>query len=196
MMGRSMIGAWLEVQQAGGLPALLRTLAVAGIGLGGTACSSLENLQPDWSQFRLPDSKTFVPTTVSAYSGPVTKTDPVGPADLVDAQGLCVGMAAPSSSDAPAAQSPDVPVQRGVTLEMSECEVVRAMGRPQSAEIGNEPSGVRTAALNFTTGERAGIYRFRAGRLVSIERGAEPPPQPAVAKKQPAKPIKKPAPPA
>ncbi len=196
MMGRSMVGGWLERRRACDLRALMRAAAVAGIGFGGTACSSLENMQPDWSQFRLPDSKTFVPTTVSAYSGPVTKLDPVGPTDLVDAQGLCVGMAPPSSSDAAAAQAPGIAVQHSVALEMSECEVVRAIGQPQSAEIGNEPSGVRTAALNFTGGERPGIYRFRAGRLVSIERGAEPPPESAVAKKQPAKKTKKPAPPA
>ncbi len=194
MMGHLMIGRRTGSRHAGGLRVLALAAAVAGIGLAGTACSSIQNMAPDWSQFRLPDSRTFVPTSVSAYSGPISKTAPVGPADLVDAQGLCAGMAAPapSSTEAPSARPPDLPAQGSVSLEMTECDVVRALGRPQSTEIGGGASGARDVTMNFMTGERAGIYHFSAGRLVSIERGAEPPPAPVVAKKPPAKKTRKP----
>jgi hypothetical protein len=73
-------------------------------------------------------------------------------------------------------------VPRGVGLEMTECEVVRALGTPQSAEVGAE-NGVRVVLLNYRSGDRPGIYRFFSGRLKSIEQGDEPPP---VAKKPPA----------
>jgi hypothetical protein len=36
--------------------------------------------------------------------------------------------------------------------------------------------------INFSQGPRAGIYTFTAGRLTSIERGAEPVVEPKVAK--------------
>ena len=44
------------------------------------------------------------------------------------------------------------------------------------------------AVVNYSRGQRAGIYTFTAGRLSSIERGAEPAPLPRTAK-----PKKKPA---
>ena len=48
--------------------------------------------------------------------------------------------------------------------------------------------GDRVAVVNYSRGQRAGIYTFTAGRLTSIERGAEPAAQP-----RGAKPKKKPA---
>lgn len=190
-----MRGGSRRLRHAGGAGgALWRALVLATVGLAIAGCGTLQNLSPDWSQFRLPDSKTFVPTQMSAYSGPVSKSNvPVGPADLADAQGICTGMV-PPPGDAPSAQSPDMPAQRGVALEMTECEVVRNMGRPQSIEIG-DAGGTRITTMTYTSGEHAGIYRFHRGRLVAIERGAEPPPPPPVAAKKPAKPAKKPPPP-
>jgi hypothetical protein len=38
------------------------------------------------------------------------------------------------------------------------------------------------AVINYSHGQRAGIYTFTAGRLTSIERGPEPVEQPKVAK--------------
>jgi len=142
-------------------------------------------MMPDPANFRLPDRSVFLPTTTNAYARPVSVGGPVGPADLVDSQGLCAGpAAAPVSSDAVA--------PRGVSLQMTECEVVRALGQPQSIEFAPQPDGQRHAVMTYTSGERAGIYRFADGRLTAIERGDEPPP-PAVAKKPSAK---KPRPPA
>lgn len=76
-----------------------------------------------------------------------------------------------------------------VALEMSECDVVKRAGAPTRVEIGANERNERTATLTYMGGPRPGIYAFVEGRLKSMERGPEPPPQ--VAKKpakQPAKP--------
>lgn len=179
----------LALQRVGGWRALLRGAVIAALALGAAACASFQNMMPDPSSFRLPDRTTFVPTNTTAFAAAVSRSGPVGPADLVDGQGLCAG-AAPVSSDAMAA------VARGVSLEMTECEVVRALGQPQSVELTPQPGGQRRAVLTYTSGERAGIYQFVGGRLSAIERGDEPPPPPPVAKKPPAKKPKPPPPPA
>lgn len=157
----------------GGSKAWLRGLAFATAAVAVGGCS----LGPDMSEFRLPNRNSFLPSSTAAYVGPVSKTGPVGPSDLVDGQGFCSGGG--NSADAAAGQG-----SRGVGLEMTECEVVRSLGPPQSAEIGNEGNGVRAAVLTYRSGDRPGIYRFSGGRLKSIEQGDEPPP---AAKKPPAK---------
>jgi hypothetical protein len=133
---------------------------------------------PDMSEFRLPNRNTFLPTSTAAYVGPVSQTGPVGPNDLVDAQGAC------GSSGPPAQGSPETTasVPRSVGLEMPECDIVRALGQPASVDIGTE-SGMRMAALTYRTGDRPGIYRFYAGRLKSIEQGPDPLPAAPTAKK-------------
>jgi hypothetical protein len=160
-----------------GLEALGRGVTLAAVALGTAGCATIQNAMPDPGTIHLPDRSTFFPTGVSSYSRPVSASGPVGPADLVDGQGRCAGQPAMvGSSNAPPLGS------RGVSLEMTECEVVRALGQPQSAELGAQ-GGERSAVLTYVTGERAGIYRFAGGRLVSIERGAEP--LPPAAKKPP-----------
>jgi len=163
----------------GGLGALLRGGAiVAAVAVAG--CS----LGPDMSEFRLPNKNTFVPTSTAAYVGPVSQSGPVGPSDLVDGQGYCAaGAQAPTQGSSEAAATAGVP--RSVGLEMTECDMVRALGPPQATDVGVE-SGTRTVVLTYHSGDRPGIYRFFAGRLKSIEQGDEPPPAPA-AKKTPAK---------
>jgi hypothetical protein len=64
---------------------------------------------------------------------------------------------------------------RGIALAMTECQVVSVAGYTDRVEIGANERGERTVTLTYLTGERPGIYRFRAGRLVSMERVAEPP---------------------
>jgi hypothetical protein len=169
-----------------GVRPLARGAAIAAFALATGACGTMENLTPQWSEFKLPNTRTFAPTQVSAYSQPVAATGPITAADLVNADGLCAGVAAaPVSNDAP----PDAaPRAGGVALEMTECQVARALGRPEQAEIGRTPQGTRSAVLTYTTGERAGIYRFVDGRLAVIDRGEEPPPpppQPAAKKRRP-----------
>lgn len=173
------------LQRIGGRRTLLRSMAIAAQALGVAACGSIQNMVPDPANFRLPDRSVFLPTNTNSFARPVSVDGPVGPADLVDGQGLCAG-AVPVSSDAVS-----TPV-RGVSLEMTECEVVRALGQPQSVELTPQTGGQRRAVMTYTAGERAGIYQFVGGRLTAVERGNEPLP-PAVAKKPPAK---KPKPPA
>ena len=170
-------------QPIGSWRALRRGAVIAALALATGACASIQNMAPDVSAFRLPDRTTFAPTNVAAFARPVSADGPVGPGDLVNGQGLCAG-AVPGSSD----------TARGVSLEMTECEVVRTLGQPQSVEISPQP-GRRRATLTYTNGERAGIYQFADGRLASVERGNEPPPPPPVAKKPSAK-KPKPQPPA
>jgi hypothetical protein len=154
---------------------LLRGVAVAAaVAAGG--CS----MMPDMSEFRLPNRNTFLPTSTAAYVGPVSQTGTVGPNDLVDAQGAC-GPGAPAQGSPEASASASVP--RSVGLEMPECDIVRALGQPQSVDIGTE-SGMRMAVLTYRTGDRPGLYRFYAGRLKSIEQGPDKePPTGAIAKK-------------
>jgi hypothetical protein len=64
---------------------------------------------------------------------------------------------------------------------MTECEVVRALGSPQSVNVGTE-NGTRTVVMTYRSGDRPGVYQFFGGRLKSIERGDEPAPAPAANK--------------
>jgi hypothetical protein len=96
---------------------------------------------------------------------------PPGPAELVNAQGQCAAAAA------------GTPEGGGVSLQMTECEVVRRVGAPERVEF-TPNSGERAVVLTFTRGARPGVYTFLGGRLQTIERGPEPPaPQRAPAKK-------------
>jgi hypothetical protein len=168
----------------GGRRTLARGAAMVALASGVAACGSVQNMIPDPANFRLPDRSTFLPTTSNFYAYPLSTTAPVGPGDLVDGQGRCAG-AAPGASDA-AVASP-----RGVGLDMTECDVVRALGQPQGVDFTSPSGDQRRVIMTYKTGERAGIYEFVGGRLSGIERGDEQPP--AVAKKPPAK---KPRPPA
>jgi len=158
---------------------------------GLAACSSM----PDFAQFKLPDPRTFLPSNSATYVPPASARTmrPVGPEDLVDGQGLCAGMQTASDaalgSDAGTGAPPPPAatiLQRNIALDMSECEVVRAMGQPQSVNVAANERGERKVVLVYAGTERAGTYEFTAGRLISLERGPEPPPPP-----KPQKPPKK-----
>jgi hypothetical protein len=89
------------------------------------------------------------------------------------------------------AASAPVPSTTGtVALGHTECDVVRGIGAPNNVSLSNNPRGDRVAVVNYSKGQRAGIYTFTAGRLSSVERGSEPavPPKTAKpkAKKKPA----------
>jgi hypothetical protein len=171
-------------QWIGGRRILARGAAIVALASGVAACGSIQNMVPDPANFRLPDRSTFLPTTSNSYAYPISPVTSVGPADLVDGQGACAG-AAPVASDA-ASASP-----RGVSLDMTECEVAHALGQPQAVDLTPQAGGQRRVVMTYKTGERAGSYEFVGGRLTAIERGNEPPP--AVAKKPVSK---KPRPPA
>jgi hypothetical protein len=52
---------------------------------------------------------------------------------------------------------------------MTECDLVRIAGPTNQIDVGTNERGERTAVLTYPQGERAGIYRFASGLLVSIE---------------------------
>ena len=150
---------------------------------------------PDFTQFKLPSARTVLPQNVDTYVPPVSQRalKPVGPGDLVDAQGMCAGMApaAAAAADqgsetaaAPVVAPPAGPAVPGpVGLEMTECEVVIAVGPPRSVNIASDERGARKVTMVFMGNERAGTYEFVGGRLKALERGPEPPAPPPQPKK-------------
>lgn len=63
---------------------------------------------------------------------------------------------------------------RGISLAMTECQVMSIAGYTDRVEIGANARGERTVTMTYLTGDRPGIYHFRGGRLMSMERVAEP----------------------
>jgi hypothetical protein len=170
------------------------------------ACSSA---LVEFDSFRPPDTATlFRPLSVTNYKDQVQ--GPVAAEELVDAGGRCAGafVAAepgalepgappvvqadappPAQAAAPSAvslQEAGVPlIPSAVALDMSECDVVKRAGLPERVDIGANAGGERSATLSYILGPRPGIYRFTAGRLTSMERAPEPPPQPKPVKRAP-----------
>jgi hypothetical protein len=68
------------------------------------------------------------------------------------------------------------------------------IGYTDRVELSANERGQRSVTLTYLQGVRPGIYHFTGGRLVSIERSAEPPAPPRPEKKNAKKPPpKKPA---
>jgi len=164
-------------------------LAVAG---ALAACSAS---MPDLNQVKLPTARTLMPQNVDTYVPPVSTRalKPVGPGDLVDAQGMCAAAAAAPVAAAQGSEAgPVAPPVAGpavagpVGLEMTECEVVAAVGPPQSVNIASDEQGTLKVTMIFMGNDRAGTYDFVGGRLKSLERGPEPPAPPPQQKKKPA----------
>jgi hypothetical protein len=180
------------------------TLSCAALLLGAGALAGCTQSMPDFTQFKVPTTRSFLPENIDTYVPPSSQRadQPVTANDLVDAQGFCAGMAPaaaappPEAGAAPAAAAPGPAVPGGVGLDMTECEVVRAIGPPQSVNIGTGERGERQVTVVYMGNERAGTYMFRNGRLTSLERGPEPPPPPPSEKPKKKKPVakKKPAP--
>ncbi len=170
-----------------------RAALLAGAGALAACSASL----PDFTQVKLPTARTLMPQNVDTYVPPVSTRAlrPIGPADLVDAQGMCVGAAPPpaavaeqgAETGAPVAAPAAGPAVAGpVGLEMTGCEVVAAVGPPRSVNIGSDEHGARKVTMVFMGNDRAGTYDFVGGRLKSLERGPEPPARPPQPKKKPA----------
>jgi hypothetical protein len=134
---------------------------------------------------------------VSIETPPLTPNKPITAEDLVSAEGLCPGMGPPgapadaNASTEGAAGTPTPSTTGTVALGHTECDVVRGIGAPDSVNLSNNGRGDRVAVVNYSHGQRAGIYTFTAGRLTSIERGPEPVAPPKTAKSKTKK--KKPA---
>ena len=164
------------------LPLLLLAPVIAG-------CSGATDLLTRDAEWFSRPGRLFI-RNISIDAPPLTPDRPVTSEDLVSADGFCPGMAPPGSPADANAAAP-VPSTTGtVALGHTECDVVRGIGAPASVNLSNNPRGDRVAVVNYTQGQRAGIYTFTAGRLPSVERGPEQAPQPKPAK---SKPKKKPA---
>jgi hypothetical protein len=118
---------------------------------------------------------------------PLSDGRPVQAADLISAEGYCTGMASPADASAmteqPASGPDAMQGSAGIAIGRTECEVARAAGAPDNVAIAAE-GGRRVTTLTYVRGPRPGIYRFADGRMTSMERGAEPEPQPRAAKGQ------------
>jgi len=182
------------------MPALL-LLAPVLAGCGATASDifapDLISRDAEWFSR---SGRLFI-KNVSIDTPPLTPDKPVTAEDLVSADGACPGMAAanvPTNANASsdgAAAAPAPAATGTVALGHTECDVVRGIGAPNGVDISRSPRGDRVAVINFSQGARAGIYTFTAGRLTSVERGAEPvAAEPKAAKPKKKKPAPAPAP--
>lgn len=170
--------------------ALATTIGLLGLGLGGCSSSALQdtNFFPKASSF-------FTAPDWGGFSGAKnTASRVLTQDDFVNADGSCAGNPAPvaaanppegeAAPDANAAASTPA-ITGGIALGMTECEVVQRAGTGGRVELGTDEHGERSATLTYMQGYNPGIYRFRSGRLVSVERVAEPEPP-----KKPAKPAR------
>ena len=127
--------------------------------------------------FATPEWAKFSNSKPSAAQRAITPDDLVsadgrcaGPPDVVTAQATSEGANAPeSTSDAQAGQVAMPTVQGGIALAMTECQVVQRTGFPERVDIGAEGT-TRVTTVTVTNGQSPGLFRFRGGRLVSIER--------------------------
>jgi hypothetical protein len=176
---------------------LLALLVLAPVIAGCSSASDMfssDLLSKDAEWFSRP-GRLFI-RNISIETPPLSPNQPVGPADLVSAEGYCPGMATPGGpGDANAladgaAAAPAASTSGTVALGHTECDVVRGIGAPASVNLSSNPRGDRVAVVTYSQGQRAGIYTFTAGRLTSIERGPEPvaPPRTAKSKPKPKKP--------
>jgi hypothetical protein len=136
--------------------AVVLTLSACSTDLGSINLIPKGDLRPDWLSY-------------SGHKEEFTLRE-AGAADLVGPDGQCA--AAPSRQEQAAGATPETAAV-GISLQMTECDVVGRLGTPSQVEFGTSPRGERSAVLTYTRGARPGIYRFTAGRLTSMERGAE-----------------------
>ena len=128
---------------------------------------------------------------------------PVGPEDLVSADGRCappvvadvpqapgqpaqvadrpVGSMAGDLAGAPMPAAPQASlepsatvVMGGIALGMTECQAVRRAGLPSNVAISAGDKGARKVVLTYLGGTWPGIYNFESGRLKEISRAPEP----------------------
>ena len=155
-------------------------------------CSGASDLLSRDAEWFSRSGRLFI-RSVSIETPPLTPNRPVTSDDLVSADGLCPGMAPPGGpADANAltegAAAAPASTTGAVALGHTECDVVRGIGAPDSVNLSNNPRGDRVVVINYSKGQRAGIYTFTAGRLSSIERGPEPVAPPKAAKPKAKKP--------
>src|SRR5262245_47029632 len=136
----------------------LTALAACSTDIGSINIIPKTDLRPDWLSY-------------SGHKEEFTLRQ-AGAADLVGPDGQCAGGRQEQAVD-PASGAP----ASGISLQMTECDVVNRIGTPDRVDLGSNERGERAATLTYTRGARPGIYRFAGGRLTSIERGAEAAPE-------------------
>ncbi len=159
-----------------------------------SACAAPDSATPSAKlseTFATPDWAKLTNTAAPASQRAVTPNDlltPDGRCAAVEAGPATDGSAPPeSASEALAGQGPLPALQSGVALGMTECQVVQRTGAPERFDIGAEGTE-RVSTVTVTQGSWPGLYRFRGGRLVSIERINVPAaPKTAKSKKPPQK---------
>jgi hypothetical protein len=121
----------------------------------------------------------------AAFSGAKTgfSLRPVTPADHVNADGQCAAAPEQAAGFADPSAAGAAPSAGGISLQMTECDVVRRAGPVEKLDVSADERGERAVVLTYARGPSAGVYRFVGGRLVSIERAPGPPPAPAKAQK-------------
>jgi hypothetical protein len=164
---------------------VLAPLVMAAAGLsacGGTSVSEM-NFFPNRGQL-------FKSQDWGAATKAAPDLIPTGPAPAeshVDAAGHCAAQAtaAPASNAAagtvagdlaaPAAPAEGQPALApgGISLGMTECQVVARAGQPSAVSIGAGEKSERKAVLTFQSGPWPGVYTFLAGRLKVIDRVAQ-----------------------
>jgi hypothetical protein len=165
----------------------LLLLAPVMAGCSGTAAMLQTDLFSTDAGWFTRSGRLFI-RSVSIETPPLTPDKPVTAEDLVSAEGSCPGMTPPGGpADANAltdgaAGAPAPSTTGTVALGHTECDVVRGIGAPDNVNLSNNGRGDRVVVVNYSKGQRAGIYTFTAGRLTSIERGPEPVGQPKIAK--------------
>jgi len=162
-----------------------RIVALLGCAPLVAACSSAPDIFSKDSEWFSRPGRVFI-RSVSIETPPLTPDKAVTAEDLVSAEGACPGMTGPAdanaSTAAPAADAPPVASGGTVALGHTECDVVRGIGAPDNVNLSNNPRGDRVAVVTWKHGARAGIYTFTAGRLSSVEKGADEEPMPAAAR--------------
>lgn len=148
-------------------------------------CSGASDLMSKDAEWFSRSGRLFI-RNVSIETPPLSPSKAVTAEDMVSADGLCPGMApAGGAADAltdGAAGAPPPSTSGSVALGHTECDVVRGIGAPDSVNLSTNPRGDRVAVINYSKGQRAGIYTFTSGRLSSIERAPEPVAQPKTTK--------------
>jgi len=191
----------------GGAAARTMIVFVATLALAGCAATPTSDATPAASGSKLSDVFA-TPDWAKFSTGERTKTvvRAITPDDLIGTDGSCAATRVATPEPQPATETdgagnnqppsiapvqPGPTVAGGIALAMTECDVASRAGFPGNVEIGSEAGGERTAVLTYRQGPWPGLYRFRGGRLVAIERVEviEPPKPKKVAK--PAKPPSK-----
>jgi hypothetical protein len=158
-----------------------------------SACAATETIQPTGKVsdvFATPEwAKTGAQRAVAQRA--ITQNDLLNPdgSCAFTAETATDGVAPATADDALSGQGPLPPVQSGVALGMTECQVVQRTGAPDTFNIGAEGTE-RITTVTVMRGGSPGLYRFRGGRLVSIERVDVPAP-PRTAKSKAKKPAAK-----